>query len=164
MVGGARLCGVLAAPGGAGSPGAGEATDVVMVTRGGIVKRLAGDELAAGGPRMSPAKVVFPVPDGDEVVAAFACPPGADVMMISSDGALLRTSLENLVRRRSGAAGTAGMKLRPGAGVIGAGRCSATPTWWWQPLRGRPRPRLAEDFSPSGRGGMGGAGVQPARR
>ena len=155
VAGGARLCGVLAAPGGAGSPGAGEAIDVVMVTRGGIVKRLAGDELAAGGPRMSAAKVVFPVPDGDEVVAAFACPPGADVMMISSDGALLRTSSENLVRRRSGAAGTAGMKLRPGAGVIGAAAVIGDAYVVVATTAGAAKATPAEDFSPSGRGGMG---------
>ena len=157
LAAGETVRGVVAVPGGAGSVGSGEAreaADVVMVTRDGVAKRLADDELV-GGERARAARVVFPVPDGDEVVAAFACPPGADVMMIAGDGALLRISSENLMRRRSGAAGAAGMRLRPGARVIGAGAVFGDAYVVVATNSGAAKATPAEDFSPAGRGGMG---------
>ena len=156
---GERICSVVSAPGGAdpggaGGAGGGDAGDIVMVTRAGAVKRLAVDELAAGS-RAPSARVVFPLGGRDEVVAAFVCPPGADIVIVSTDGSLLRTSSENLPRRRAIAAGTAGMKLRPGAAVIGAGALFGEAYVVVVTTAGATKATPAGDFTPAGRGGMG---------
>ena len=156
LPGGERICSVVSAPGGAdpGGAGGGDAGDLVMVTRAGAVKRLAGDELAAGS-RAPSARVVFPLGGRDEVVAAFVCLPGADIVILSTDGSLLRTSSESLSRRRAIAAGTAGMKLRPGAAVIGAGALFGEAYVVVVTTAGAAKATPAGDFTPAGRGGMG---------
>ena len=153
---GERICSVVSAPGGAdpGGAGGGGAGDIVMVTRAGAVKRLAGDELAAGS-RAPSARVVFPLGGRDEVVAAFVCLPGADIVILSTDGSLLRTSSESLPRRRAIAASTAGMKLRPGAAVIGAGALFGEAYVVVVTTAGAAKATPAGDFTPAGRGGMG---------
>ena len=168
------ICAVVSAPGdggpvpgdggGGGGSGAGsggdsegsgsDAGDIVLVTLGGAVKRLAGDELAVGGRAPAP-RLVFPLGGRDEVVAAFACPPGADIVILSGDGSLLRTSSENLQRRRSTATGTAGMKLRAGASVIGAGALFGEAYVVVTTTAGAAKATPAADFTPAGRGGMG---------
>ena len=156
LPGGERICSVVSAPGSAdpGGAGGGDAGDIVMVTRAGAVKRLAGDELAAGS-RAPSARVVFPLGGRDEVVAAFVCLPGADIVILSTDGSLLRTSSESLSRRRAIAAGTAGMKLRPGAAVIGAGALFGEAYVVVVTTAGAAKATPAGDFTPAGRGGMG---------
>ena len=156
LPGGERICSVVSAPGAAdpGGAGGGDAGDIVMVTRAGAVKRLAGDELAAGN-RAPSARVVFPLGGRDEVVAAFVCLPGADIVILSTDGSLLRTSSESLSRRRAIAAGTAGMKLRPGAAVIGAGALFGEAYVVVVTTAGAAKATPAGDFTPAGRGGMG---------
>ena len=153
---GERICTLVSAPEASGPGGAGgaEAPDIVLVTRGGAVKRLAGEELATGG-RAPAARVVFPLGGRDEVAAAFACPPGADLVILSSDGSLLRTSSENLVRRRAMAAGTAGMKLRAGASVVGAGALFGEAYVVVVTTAGAAKATPAGDFPQAGRGGMG---------
>ena len=171
---GERICAVVSAPGdggsvpgdggggdgsvaggGGGSEGSGgDGGDIVLVTLGGAVKRLAGDELAVGGRAPAP-RLVFPLGGRDEVVAAFACPPGADIVILSGDGSLLRTSSENLQRRRGTATGTAGMKLRAGASVIGAGALFGEAYVVVTTTAGAAKATPAADFTPAGRGGMG---------
>ncbi len=156
---GERICGVMATAGGAGGARAASGdvagvSDVVMVTRGGAVKRLAGEELAAGS-RAPSARVVFPLAGDDEIVTAFACPPGADIVIVAGDGSALRTSSENLQRRKGLAAGTAGMKLRPGVGVIGAGAVFGEAYVMVVTTSGAAKATPAGDFTPAGRGGMG---------
>ena len=156
---GERICGVMASAGGAGGASAvpgdvGDVADVVMVTRGGAVKRLAGEELAVGS-RAPSARAVFPLAGDDEIVTAFACPPGADIVIVAGDGSALRTSSENLQRRKGLAAGTAGMKLRPGVEVIGAGAVFGEAYVMVVTTSGAAKATPAGDFTPAGRGGMG---------
>ncbi len=151
---GERISGVLAAPAGGTGAGAGDIADIVMVTRRGAVKRLAGEELAVG-PRAPAARIAFPQTSGDEVVTAFACPPGADIVILADDGSALRTSSENLQRRKALAAGTAGMRLRPGAAVIGAGAVFGEAYVIVVTTGGAAKATPAGDFTPAGRGGMG---------
>ena len=159
---GERICGLMAATAAAGGTGATSrdaadvagVADVVMVTRRGALKRLAGEELAAGN-RAPAARVVFPLAGGDELVTAFACPSGADIVIVAGDGSVLRTSSENLPRRKGLAAGTAGMKLRAGASVIGAGAVFGEAYVMVVTTSGAAKATPAGDFTPAGRGGMG---------
>ena len=159
---GERICGLMAATAAAGGTGATSrdaadvagVADVVMVTRRGALKRLAGEELAAGN-RAPAARVVFPLAGGDELVTAFACPSGADIVIVAGDGSVLRTSSGNLPRRKGLAAGTAGMKLRAGASVIGAGAVFGEAYVMVVTTSGAAKATPAGDFTPAGRGGMG---------
>ena len=98
---------------------------------------------------------MLPLGEADEVVAAFGCPPGADIVLVSSDGSLLRTPAERLPRRRAAAGGTAGMKLRPGAAVLGAGALFGEAYVIVVTTTGAAKATPAGDFGAAGRGGMG---------
>ena len=147
---GERVCGISAAPTGDGA----EAVDIVMVTRRGAVKRLAGEELAVGT-RTPSARIVLPLTGGDEIVTAFACPPGADLAILTDDASALRISSQSLQRRKAPTAGCTGMKLRPGAGVIGAGALLGEAYIIVVTTGGAAKATAAGDFTPAGRGGMG---------
>ena len=132
----------------------GGAGDIVLVTRGGGAKRLALEALAVTNSPPTARRVLVPR-DGDDVVAAFVCPPGADIVMISTDGSLLRCTVERLPRRRATAGATAGMKLRPGAVVLAAGALFGEAYAIVVTTTGAAKATPAEDFAAAGRGGMG---------
>ena len=156
LTGGERICALATAPERSGPPGGavGGTGDIVLVTRGGGAKRLAVEELAVGATAPEPRDVLA-LSDGDEIVAAFACPPEADIVVISTDGSLLRTGAGRLPRRRATAGGTAGMKLRPGAAVVGAGALFGEAYVIVVTTLGAAKATPAGDFPPAGRGTMG---------
>ncbi|MCE2531729.1 MAG: DNA topoisomerase 4 subunit A [Acidimicrobiia bacterium] len=153
LTGGERIRGLVPAPArGGNAPAARD--HIVLVTRSGGAKRLAVGELVVGG-AVPAARAVLPLSDGDEVVTAFGCPPGADIVLISSDGSLLRTSSEGLPCRRAAAGGTSGMKLRPGASVLGAGALFGESYVIVVTTSGAAKATPSGDFTAAGRGGMG---------
>jgi DNA gyrase subunit A len=90
---------------------------LLLVTRGGVAKRLSGDELAgvkAGG-------AIIGLKGDDTLVAALPAPPGSEVVIVTDDAQALRTSVDQISLQGRGAGGVAGMKVRSGASVIGAG-------------------------------------------
>jgi DNA gyrase subunit A len=130
----------------------------MLVTAEGVAKRLTLDEVR----ETRPGKTLLSLKPGDRVAAAFCSPAGVDVMIVASDGQVLRTPVDGISIQGRGAAGVAGMKLRPGSTVIGAGPvlgddllftvgddCSAKAT----PI---------SDFDSKGRGGIGVRVGKPA--
>jgi DNA gyrase subunit A len=94
----------------AGVVGAG--ATIALVTGHGRVKRLV----------VEPGvKQVMALEHKDTLVAAFACEPTQDVVLISSNGQLLRTGVDTIPVQGAGARGVAGMRLKDGARVIAAG-------------------------------------------
>ncbi len=99
---GERICGLMAATAAAGGTGATSrdaadvagVADVVMVTRRGCpqASRRRGVGRRQPGSRR-PRRV--PLAGGDELVTAFACPSGADIVIVAGDGSVLRTSSGN---------------------------------------------------------------------
>ncbi len=90
---------------------------LLLVTRNGVAKRLAGDELAgvkAGG-------TVIGLKGDDRVVAALVAPEGSEVVIVADDAQALRTATDQISIQGRGAGGVAGMKLKSGAAVVGAG-------------------------------------------
>jgi len=90
---------------------------VVLVTRQGIAKRVDGGAVSStrnGNP-------VINLKDNDRVVGAFVAPDDSELVLVASDGQVLRTSAAGISIQGIGAAGVAGMKLRAGATVIAAG-------------------------------------------
>ncbi len=90
---------------------------LVMVTAGGVIKRLDADEVL-GSPAGSS---LIALGDDDRVSCAFTAPEDADVVVAASDGRALRLEASSVRLQRRAAAGMAGMKLRGGATPVGAG-------------------------------------------
>ncbi len=160
LAGGEQIRGLVAMPqrnstagNSGGDSSGGDFGDIVLVTRNGDAKRLAGEELSLAAP--AAAREVLSLSDGDEVVAAFVCPPGADIMLVSSDGSVLRSAAEELPRRRAGARGSGCMRLRPGAAVLRAGVLFGEAYVVVTTTTGAAKATPADDFSPARRGGMG---------
>ncbi len=95
----------------------GGADNIVLVSANGVAKQLTVDEVM-GTPHGKP---VITLKTGDRLAAAFACPTGVDIVIVASDAQVLRTGVDNISVQGRGASGVAGMKLREGVKVIGAG-------------------------------------------
>jgi len=89
---------------------------LVLVTSLGLAKRLTLEEVrnTRGG------RTLLKLKPGDRVTAAFTSPDGIDVVLVSSDGQVLRTPIDGISTQGRGAGGVAGMKVRPGATVVAA--------------------------------------------
>ncbi len=94
-----------------------EPLPVALVTRRGQIKRT---ERSALSSRRRVSSLIN-LADGDKVIAAFDAPDGADLVMIASDGQILRTEASAIPIRGHGAMPVAGMKLKGGAVVVAAG-------------------------------------------
>jgi DNA gyrase subunit A len=90
---------------------------LLLVTRGGVAKRLSGDELAG----VKSGGSIIGLKGDDEVVAAMPAPDGADVVIVTDDAQALRTAVDQVSVQGRGAGGVAGMKVRSGSAVVGAG-------------------------------------------
>ena len=89
---------------------------LVLVTAQGAAKRVTLREVqeTRGG------KHLLKLKGNDRVIAAFAAPDGIDLVLVASDGQVLRTPVDGISVQGRGAAGVAGMKLRDGASVVAA--------------------------------------------
>ncbi len=124
---------------------------LVLVTAGGVVKRLTAAELAA----TRPGKPVIKLRPDDKVVAAFPCPDGADIVMVASDAQALRTASGGISVQGRGAGGVAGMRLRDGARVIGAGPALPSSVIVTVSDIGTAKVTPADELPAKGRGGVG---------
>ena len=106
-----KVVGLVPLGGAGGAP-------VLLVTAGGIVKRVKpGDEPARGD-----SWEIISLADGDSVVFAGTADDDDVVVLVTSDAQLLRFEASKVRPQGRGAAGMAGIALRSGAGVI-AGAC-----------------------------------------
>jgi len=96
---------------------AGDSENLVVVTAAGVVKQLTPAEVLG----TKAGKAVIGLKGDDTVVAAFSAPAGVDVMVVASDGQTLRMPIDSISTQGRGAGGVAGMKLKAGASVVGAG-------------------------------------------
>ena len=90
---------------------------LVMVTAGGIIKRLEADEVL-GSPTGSS---LIALGANDRVACAFTASENADIVVAASDGRALRMAAAAVRLQRSAAAGMAGIKLHEGSSPVGAG-------------------------------------------
>jgi DNA gyrase subunit A len=89
---------------------------VLLVTRKGVAKRIAPDELA--GTRSG--QPVIKLKDDDTLVAAVEAPDGAEVVLVADDAQTLRTPVDGISIQGRSAAGVAGMKLKGDATIVAA--------------------------------------------
>lgn len=94
-----------------------EGDALVLVTANGVAKRLAVDEVMG----TKSGKTVIGLKPNDRVVAAFRAAEGADMAVVASDAQVLRLPVDAVSLQGRGAGGVAGMKLKDGAKVVGAG-------------------------------------------
>ncbi len=94
--------------------------DLLLVTSGGQVKRIAGDDLA-GGDRKGGISIVK-LDDGERVVAALAYGSGP-MLLITAQGQAIRFVPDDVRPMGRAAAGVRGIKLASGDAVVGA--CAA---------------------------------------
>ena len=91
--------------------------NIVLVTTGGVTKRISATELAD----TKHGKPLLKLKGNDKLAAAFTSPDGIDIILVASDAQTLRTPVDAISVQGRNAAGVAGMRLRDGAAVIGAG-------------------------------------------
>ena len=91
--------------------------NLVLVTANGVVKRLTTAEVLG----TKSGKPIIGLKGADRVIAAFMAPDKVDIVMVTSDGQVLRTAVDAVSVQGRGAGGVAGIKPRSGASVVGAG-------------------------------------------
>ncbi|MBM6979327.1 MAG: DNA topoisomerase IV subunit A [Actinomyces succiniciruminis] len=97
-----------------GSPGDTSGTPIVLVTAGGVVKRVKpGSE-----PKHGDAWEVIALADGDRVVFAGAAADSDMLVLVTSDARLLRFEAAKVRPQGRGAGGMAGVALHEGARVV----------------------------------------------
>lgn len=124
---------------------------LVLVTAGGVAKRVSAEELA--GTRSGTH--VLKLKPQDNLVAAFTAPDGCDIAIVASDGQVLRTDVDSISVQGRNASGVAGMKLRDGAVVVAAGPILGDSAILTVTDRGTAKLTPADEFETKGRGGVG---------
>ena len=128
---------------------------LVLVSAFGVVKRLDASTL----PSRFPVSVMS-LREGDRIVAAFCGPEQYDLVLVSSDGQVLRTPLSKIRPQGRTAGGVAGMRLTEGASVVTAGL--ATPEALVAVLTdtGGVKVTPVAEYPVKGRGGAGVRGIR----
>lgn len=129
----------------------GSEENVVVVTASGTTKRLTPDEVV----ETRAGKTIISLKDDDTVAAAFSCPDGVDVALVSSDAQVLRTPATGISIQGRGAGGVAGMKLRDGARVIAAGPVLGDAVAITVSDTGSAKATAFDEIDAKGRGGQG---------
>mgnify|MGYP001486936734 CR=1 FL=1 len=124
---------------------------LVVVTAGGMAKRLTLDEVRA----TRNGKQLLKLRPGDRVAAAFTAPAGVDLVIVASDGQALRTPVDSVSVQGRGAGGVAGMKLKAGAVVVGAAAIEGDDDLITVTDTGGVKATPTSELEPRGRGGSG---------
>jgi DNA gyrase subunit A len=96
---------------------AGSGENITLFSANGTAKQVTAEEVAG----TASGKTILNLKPGDRVTAAFPCPPGTDVIAVSSDAQALRMTVDSVSIQGRGAGGVAGMKLKGDATIVGGG-------------------------------------------
>ena len=96
---------------------------LVMVTASGGIKRIEADEVLG----VAPGASLVSLGAGDRLACAFTAPDDVDLVLAADDGRALRMPASSVRVQRRGAAGMAGIKLRDGSVLVGAGAVIGDP-------------------------------------
>ena len=94
---------------------------LVMVTAGGIIKRLEAAEVLDAAPGAS----LIALAERDRVACAFVAPDDADAVIATGDGRALRLAVSSVRPQRRAGAGVAGIALQDDSVPVGAGVVTA---------------------------------------
>ena len=124
---------------------------LVLVTAKGVAKRVTAADVL--GTRSGRTAITLKA--GDSVVTAFRAPDGVDVVVVASDGQVLRLPVDSISVQGPGAGGVAGMKLKGEAVVVGAGPILGDEMVITVTSDGAAKATPAEELPAKGRGGQG---------
>jgi len=127
------------------------AENLVLITENGVAKQLSAEEVAS----TRPGQDLIKLKPQDTLVAAFTAPAGADIAIVASDGQVLRTAVDNISTQGRNASGVAGMKLKDGAKVVGAGVILGDEPILTVTDKGTAKLTPSSEFEAKGRGGGG---------
>lgn len=125
--------------------------NLVLITENGVAKQLSAEEVA--GTR--PGQKLINLKPQDSLVAAFTASAGCDIVIVASDGQVLRTAVDGISVQGRNASGVAGMKLRDGAKVIAAGAIIGDESILTVTDKATAKLTPASEFDSKGRGGTG---------
>ena len=125
--------------------------NIVLVTTNGIAKRISPTELG----ETSSGKQIIKLKPNDKLAAAFTCPEGVDIIIVSSDAQTLRTPVDKVSIQGRNAAGVLGMKLRDGVKIVGAGAALGDGAVITVTDIGTAKVTPFEELASKGRGGTG---------
>ena len=118
---------VSSQPVGSQSVGGNQPSSLMLISSGGIAKRISAEALekslptsASDSARPAPQDV-FQLSAGDSLVAAFPCSEADEIMAVTSGGMAFRTNASEIPLKSPKAAGVIGMKLKDKDAVVGAG-------------------------------------------
>ncbi len=126
-------------------------TNVVIVTSNGVAKQLTAAEVLG----TKSGRPVIGLKDGDRVVAAVGAEAGRDMVLVASDGQVLRLAVDTISVQGRGAGGVSGMKLKPGASIVGAGLVAAVGCLLVITSQSGAKATLYDEIASKGRGGQG---------
>ena len=124
---------------------------LMLVTAKGVVKQLALDEVRD----TKAGKTLINLKNGDRVAAAFCVPEKADILFVTSDGQVLRTTGDEISIQGRGASGVAGMKVRGDAQVIYGGVILGDDVLFTISDDGLIKATSVTEFDTKGRNGVG---------
>jgi DNA gyrase subunit A len=93
-----------------------DSESLVLVTQSGLAKRLSPDAVR----ELRHAKPVFALKGNDKLAVAFSAPDGIDIVLVTADAQVLRTSVDNISLQGATAGGVSGMNTKGGV-VVGGG-------------------------------------------
>jgi len=123
----------------------------MLVTAKGVVKQLALDEVRD----TKAGKTLIKLKNGDRVAAAFCVPKKADILFVTSDGQVLRTTGDEISIQGRGASGVAGMKVRGDAQIIYGGVILGDDVLFTISNDGLIKATAVTEFDTKGRNGVG---------
>ncbi|MBT6970954.1 MAG: hypothetical protein HOA03_06725, partial [Actinobacteria bacterium] len=124
---------------------------LMLVTAKGVVKQLALDEVRD----TKAGKTLIKLKNGDRVAAAFCVPKKADILFVTSDGQVLRTTGDEISIQGRGASGVAGMKVRGDAQIIYGGVILGDDVLFTISNDGLIKATAVTEFDTKGRNGVG---------
>ena len=123
---------------------------LVLVTQSGLAKRLAPDVVAD----LRHGKAVITLKGADKLALAFSAPDGVDIVLVTSDAQVLRTSVDNISAQGAAAAGVSGINTK-GAVVVGGGPIFGDAVIATHTDTGAAKATPADDIPSYGRGSAG---------
>jgi DNA gyrase subunit A len=121
---------------------------IVVVTASGMAKRLDRGALA----ELKSGRPIMKLGSGDRIVAAFAAPEDAEVVIVTSDAQALRTPVSGISVQGPAAKGVAGIKLKGNAKVVGAGPTDGSAVVVTVTDRGSAKATATDEVPSKGRG------------
>jgi len=127
-----------------------DSESLVLVTQSGLAKRLGPDVVAD----LRHGKPVFGLKGTDKLAVAFTAPDGVDIVLVTSDAQVLRTSVDNISVQGATAGGVTGMNTKGGV-VVGGGPIFGDAVVATCTDGGAAKATPADDIPGYGRGGAG---------